>query len=240
MIEKVRNIKLDLLELLTTENLPKNEIIRNNFIKAYKIINDPKYNNVMCSISGGSDSDIMLDIVYKVDREKKVKYVFFDTGLEYAATKSHLDYLEERYGIEIIKIRAKTPIPLSCKKYGQPFVSKVVSKNIESLQRYNFNFSEENDNNYIRMIKKYCVCFNHKVKNSVEIDGKFYRGCVGALLWWCDVCEKLPWGTAKSNNMMFRISRNKYLKEFMIENPPTFNISSKCCDYAKKILLMIL
>ena len=71
-------------------------------------------------------------------------------------------------------------------------------------------------------------------KNSVEIDGKWYIGCVGAILWWCDVCEKLPWGTDKSNNNMFRISRNKHLKEFMIENPPTFNISSKCCTYAKK------
>ena len=32
----------------------------------------------------------------------------------------------------------------------------------------------------------------------------------------------------------FNINRNKYLKEFMIENPPTFKISNKCCDLAKK------
>ena len=225
---------MDLLELLTSENLPKNEIVRDNFIKAYKIVNDPKYHNIMCSISGGSDSDIMLDIIHKVDINRKVKYVWFDTGLEYSATKRHLDYLEKRYDIEIVKIRAKTPIPLTCKKYGQPFLSKAVSKNIESLQKYNFDFSKEVDNDYIRMIKTYCIANDHKTKNSVEIDGKWYIGCVGAILWWCDVCEKLPWGTDKSNNNMFRISRNKHLKEFMIENPPTFNISSKCCTYAKK------
>ena len=234
MIEKVRNIKLDLLELLTPENLPKNETIRDNFIKAYKIVNDPKYHNILCSISGGSDSDIVLDIIHKVDINRKVKYVWFDTGLEYDATKRHLEYLENRYAIEIIKIRAKTPIPLSCKKYGQPFISKIVSKNIESLQRYNFDFSKETDNDYIRMIKKYCIAHDHKIKNAVEIDGKWYSGCVGAILWWCNVQEKLPWGTDLSFNIKFCISRNTWLKEFMIENPPTFSISNKCCNYAKK------
>lgn len=119
----------------------------------------------MCSISGGSDSDIVLDIIHKVDIDRKVKYVWFDTGLEYAATKRHLDYLEKRYDIEIVKIRAKTTIPLSCKKYGQPFISKIVSKNIESLQRYNFDFSKEIDNDYIRMIKTYCTANDHKTKN---------------------------------------------------------------------------
>lgn len=236
MIEKVRNINLDLLELLTPENLPKNEMIRNNIIKAYKIVNDPKYKNIMCSISGGSDSDIMLDIIYKVDTNKKVKYVWFDTGLEYEATKRHLEYLENRYDIEIIKIRAKTPIPLSCKKYGQPFISKAVSNNIERLQRYNFDFSKEIDDDYIRMIKKYCISYDKPNKKAVEIDGKWYGGCVSAILWWCNVQEKLPWGTDKSSNIKFCISRNTWLKEFMIKNPPTFSISSKCCNYAKKSL----
>ena len=36
----------------------------------------PRKQNIVCSISGGSDSDIMLDIITKVDRENKVLYVF--------------------------------------------------------------------------------------------------------------------------------------------------------------------
>lgn len=32
----------------------------------------------------------------------------------------------------------------------------------------------------------------------------------------------------------FNIEYNKYLKEFMIANPPKFKISNKCCEYAKK------
>ena len=94
-----------LYNLLNDVNLPKNETIRNNFIKAYKIINDPKYNNVMCSISGGSDSDVMMDIIYKVDVNKKVTYVWFDTGLEYEATKRHIEYLEKKYDVKIMRER---------------------------------------------------------------------------------------------------------------------------------------
>ena len=32
----------------------------------------------------------------------------------------------------------------------------------------------------------------------------------------------------------YNISWNKWLKEFLIENPPTFSISNVCCKYAKK------
>ena len=44
----------------------------------------------VCSISGGSDSDIVLDLIHKVDEDSKVKYFWIDTGLEYSATKEHL------------------------------------------------------------------------------------------------------------------------------------------------------
>jgi hypothetical protein len=42
-------------------------VIYESFLVANKKINDPSYNNIGCSISGGSDSDIMLDIISKVD-----------------------------------------------------------------------------------------------------------------------------------------------------------------------------
>ena len=34
----------------------------------------------------------------------------------------------------------------------------------------------------------------------------------------------------------YNIERNKWLKEFMLENPPRFPISARCCQYAKKDL----
>lgn len=98
---------MDLLEFLNQESapIPKNTIILDSIVKAWSIINNRGYKNIMCSISGGSDSDVMLDIIHKVDIDKKVRYVWFDTGLEYEATKRHLKYLEKRYAIKIERER---------------------------------------------------------------------------------------------------------------------------------------
>lgn len=61
----------------------------------------------------------MLDIISRIDKNKRVRYVWFDTGIEYQATKDHLNYLEENYGIQIERVKAIKPIPVSCKEYGQ-------------------------------------------------------------------------------------------------------------------------
>lgn len=120
---------MELEEILKT--LPENnDIIKDNMIKAYSTINDPNYSKIFCSVSGGSDSDLILDICYKCDKDNKVSYGWFDTGLEYQATKDHLKYLEQKYGITIERIPPKLPIPVSCKKYGEPFYSKFVSEMI--------------------------------------------------------------------------------------------------------------
>ena len=109
----------DLMELIS--NAPQNQIIGDNLVRAWSKINSPKYNNILCSISGGSDSDIILDICEKCDKDGKVEYIWFNTGLEYQAIKDHLKYLEEKYHITIEERRAEKPIPICCAKYGQPF-----------------------------------------------------------------------------------------------------------------------
>ena len=75
-------------------------IISDAFTKADSILNHKEYKNIACSVSGGADSDIMIDICEKV-KPHGVHYVWFDTGIEYQATKDHLKYLEERYDITI-------------------------------------------------------------------------------------------------------------------------------------------
>lgn len=142
---------------------PKNQTVCNNIIRAWSIINKPKYSKILCSISGGSDSDIMLDIVWKCDLENKVDYVWFDTGLEYQATKDHLKYLENRYGITVQRYKAKKSVPLSCKQYGLPFLSKYTSEMINRLQRHGFKWE---DGLLEELIEKY-----PKSKS--------------ALQWWC-------------------------------------------------------
>lgn len=181
---------------------PANQVIGDNLIRAYSKINNPMYKKIVCSISGGSDSDDMLDICYRCDKDNKIDYVWFDTGLEYQATKDHLKYLERKYGIEIKPYKAIKPIPITCKTYGQPFISKQVSEFMYRLQRHNFKWEDED---YDTLIKK-------------------YPKCQSALEWWCN--------TKKSKKMS--IAQNKWLKEFIISNPPTFKISNKCCLYAKK------
>lgn len=87
-----------------------------------------QYNKILCSVSGGSDSDILIDLCQKFDDANKITYAFFDTGLEFRATKEHIEYLENRYNIHIECVKAIKPIPSCCKKYGQPFISKQVSE----------------------------------------------------------------------------------------------------------------
>lgn len=218
----------DLMELIS--NAPQNQIIGDSLIRAWSKINNSKYEKIVCSISGGSDSDVMLDICTKCDKDNKIEYVWFDTGLEYQATKNHLKYLEEKYGINIMPYKAIKPIPLTCKQYGQPFLSKQVSEFMQRLQKYNFKWESDD---FDILIKKYCIEIsnenafkNGKIKNGVkEYKGKYYRGCVSALLWWCNKYKK---------GSKFNVSYNKWLKEFIIENPPEFKISNTCCKYAKK------
>lgn len=187
--------------MIDLEMLPNNLEIFDSFIKANSKLQG--YNKIMCSISGGSDSDIILDIVSKLDDENKIEYVFFDTGLEYEATKQHLQYLENKYNIHIKVEKAIVPIPITCKKYGQPFISKQVSEYIQRLQRYEFKWEDL----------------------PFETLYKRYPKCKSALRWWCNDHGK---------DSRFNINYNKYLKEFMVRNPPTFAISNKCCTFAKK------
>lgn len=171
-----------------------------------KMILERTYGNILISISGGSDSDIILDLVERTRKGKKVIYVWFDTGLEFQATKDHLRYLEDKYKINIERIKAIKSVPTCCQLYGQPFLSKYVSKVINLLQRNNFKWENRT---YEDLIKE-------------------YPQCKSAIKWWCN-----DYKTDGVPNR-YSINRNRFLKEFMVSNPPKFFISHKCCNYTKK------
>ena len=173
---------------------PENKIIGESLIKAYNKINDPKYKKIVCSISGGSDSDVMMDLCYMVDKDNKIEYVWFDTGLEYQATKDHLKYLEEKYNITIKIYRAIKAIPISCKLYGQPFISKHVSEMLRRLQKHNFQFE---DKPFDELIKE-------------------YPKCKSALEWWCNVKPSDAHNIA--NNKWLKEFLIKYPPSFKISN----------------------
>ena len=186
----------------------KNFAIIDGYAKAVSVLS--RSHTPLCSISGGSDSDIVLDVIQNVDEKKKVRYFWIDTGLEYRATKEHLDDLEKKYGIEIERIKACKPIPVCCKEYGQPFLSKYVSEQIMRLQQHGFQWED---------------------KPLPELLEQ-YPNCKIALQWWCNAYYSPENGVVKMSR--FSIGRNKWLKEFMMANPPDFKISNKCCEYAKK------
>lgn len=220
---------MTLEELL--ELCPKDQVIGDNLVRAYSKINNPIYKKILCTVSGGADSDIVIDICAKIDNNKKITYVWFDTGLEYEATKEHLKYLEEKYNIEIKTEKAIKPIPTSCRQYGQPFISKNVSEMISRLQKHKFKWEDKSFDvlldEYCEEVKEDKAIVNGKLKKGIsKYNDKYFKGCVSALEWWCNAKKSKKMG----------IAQNKLLKEFLISNPPTEKISNKCCQYAKKDL----
>ena len=91
------------------KDCPKNQTIGDNLVRAWSKINSPKYNKEVCTISGGSDSDVMLNICNRCDKDNKIEYVWYDIGLEYQAIKGHLKFLEEKYEIKIKSYNAVKP-----------------------------------------------------------------------------------------------------------------------------------
>ena len=103
-------------------------------IIAKRLIEHPK---TICSYSGGSDSDILLDITERVRNMfnlPTVEYVFFNTGLEMQATKDHVKAQAQKYGIEIRTERPKINIVLAARRHGIPFVSKIMSGGLSDWQ----------------------------------------------------------------------------------------------------------
>lgn len=190
----------------TDANPAPTEAIDYAYGKAWNILRNrgSDYPVIMASVSGGADSDIMIDMLERIGHPySEVYYVYFNTGLEYRATFDQLNYLEHRYGITIKKYRASMPVPVAVRKYGYPFLSKTISQYIRRLQINGFKWE---DKPFRELLKE-------------------YPKCRAALRWWCN-----EWG----GNSNYNISRRKWLKEFMIQNPPKHPFSDMCCQKAKK------
>ena len=159
--------------------------------------------NVRCSVSGGADSDILIDLCERTEPHF-VSYVFFDTGIEYQATKDHLKYLEEKYGIEIHREKAKVPVPLGNKKYGVPFLSKRVSDMIHRLQSNGFQWEDDTLENLLAK----------------------YPKCKTPLRWWCN-----EWGEQSRFNISLNTWLKEFLVKnpprFKISHECCYNVTHK-------------
>lgn len=186
------------------ENAPTGPIL-DMFAKIFSTLR--QHQTVLVFISGGSDSDVMLDAVHRVDTQKKARYIYCGTGMEYEATKRHLRQLEEKYSIKIETVDPILPIPTCCRKYGVPFWSKRVSEMIYRLQRHDFKWE---DRPFDELIQE-------------------YPRCRAALRWWCNEHPRKDNGGESSLNIAYA----PYLKEYMVANPPPMRIAAKCCQKAK-------
>lgn len=189
--------------------------------KCMSVIN--KHDNILVSVSGGSDSDILIDLFERLS-PGKAKYIFFNTGSEWKSTIKHLRYLENKYSIKIIKAAPIKTIAESCEINGEPVFSKRISEMLNRLQIHNFDFKNADS----MTLEEAKVFYRNKAKENGLVS------CDGALDWFYNGHVDPVTNDGKKYNSSFSIKRKKWLREFLIANPPTFKISAKCCQYAKK------
>ena len=176
----------------------------------------------ICSYSGGADSDIMIHLLETVRKGfglPGIKYVFFNTGLEMKATKDHVKFTAEKYGVEIEEVRPKINIVQSTRKYGIPFVSKIMSAGLEGWQKKGIPLS---------IAEEYEKAENKAAKRK-ELRER-YPGCETTINFLC-CCNSA--GDPRPNIQLV-INSSKYMRDFIAEYPPEFQISARCCDYCKK------
>lgn len=178
--------------------------------------------NAICSYSGGADSDILIDVIERT-REifglPPVKYVFFNTGLEMKATKDHVKATAEKYGVEIETVRPKTNIVMASRKYGIPFVSKIMSAGLSEWQKKDVPLSAA---------QEYDQAEDKEAKRA-ELKER-YPKCESVLNFLCCCNSK---GEPRPNIQLV-INSSKYMRDFIGEYPPDFKISADCCTYCKK------
>ena len=178
--------------------------------------------NAICSYSGGSDSDILIDVIERA-REifslPPVKYVFFNTGLEMKATKDHVKATAEKYGVEIETVRPKVNIVMASRKYGIPFVSKIMSAGLSEWQKKEVPLS---------VAQEYDRAEDKQAKR-LELKER-YPKCESVLNFLCCCNSK---GEPRPNIQLV-INSSKYMRDFIGECPPDFKISAECCTYCKK------
>lgn len=178
--------------------------------------------NAICSYSGGSDSDIMIDVIERTRNIfglQPVRYVFFNTGLEMKATKDHVKETAKKYGVEIQECRPKINIVKATRTYGIPFVSKIMSGGLSEWQKKGVPLSIAQE--YEQAIDK--------AEKRKELKER-YPKCESLINFLC-CCNSA--GEPRPNIQLV-INSSKYMRDFISEYPPDFKISAKCCDYCKK------
>ena len=179
----------------------------------------------ICSYSGGADSDILIDLIERtremIPSLPKVDYVFFNTGLEMKATKEHVKATAQKYGVNIIEAKPKVNIVTASREHGIPFVSKIMSNGLSEWQKKGVPLS---------IAEEYEQAEDKAAKRQ-ELRER-YPKCETVINFLC-CCNSA--GEPRPNIQLV-INSSRYMRDFIAEYPPDFQVSAKCCDYCKKQL----
>ena len=178
----------------------------------------------ICSYSGGADSDIMIDLVERTRALfdlPPVQYVFFDTGLEMKATREHVKATAEKYGVDIMTAKPKVNIVKAARTCGIPFVSKIMSGGLSEWQKKGVPLSIADEYEQAE----------DKAAKRKELKER-YPNCEQVINFLC-CCNAA--GEPRPHIQLV-INSSRYMRDFIAEYPPDFQISAKCCDYCKKQL----
>ena len=89
------------------------------YAKIESVMDAYKDKNVRVAYSGGSDSDAVMWLLRSMGYD--IPAVIYNTGIEYAATREHVDYMKSQ-GFTIETIKAEIPVPSALIKFGQPLL----------------------------------------------------------------------------------------------------------------------
>lgn len=167
---------LNVYNFMNTEG--NTDAIANAIAKSWDVLG--RHDKPIVSVSGGSDSDIVVDMISRLDERGIVRYGWFNTGVELQASRNHLRYLEQRYGIKILSLPIVHPISYTVKNYGYPFLSKYVSYCISNLQKHGYDFRPD---------------------STLERDLKEFSGCKDGLNWWYSAHTNRNWNVSLYKNL---------------------------------------
>lgn len=166
-------------------------------------INEYGEDGVYVSFSGGKDSTVLLHLVR--ENYPNVKAVFVDTGLEYPEIREFVKTFDN-----VEWLRPKMNFRQVIEKYGYPFISKEVSKDVANVREF-YKHPEK-----------------YKNKKPIPVnDGNIYRPYS---------LEKLD-GTLRGGNSQFNQTKWKFLvdAEFSISDKCcTIMKKNPVYEYAKK------
>lgn len=123
-------------ELQMRQRLPLEIKIRMSQQRIREWIQEYGEDGVYISFSGGKDSTVLLHLVREL--YPNVRAMFVDTGLEYPEIR---EFVKTFDNVDIV--RPKMNFKQVIEKYGYPFISKEVSKNVYYAKKY---LQNENSN----------------------------------------------------------------------------------------------